>query len=109
MDLDNQNIEDKSKYTEEDKNILQKNLSVSSHEVKNFNIVEERTTNEAFDKNEFPTKLNNLTSEVKNFNPSNKNLVKRTKDSKEISSADKTHLELISNSFNPKEKNDMKL
>lgn len=77
-------------------------MSVSSHEVKNFNIVEESTTNEAFDKNEFPTKLNNLTSEVKNFNPSNKNLVKRTKDFKDSKDLDDHNI--ISNSFSPKEK-----
>lgn len=45
--------------------------------------MEESSINEVFDENEFPTKLNNLTSEVKKFNPSNKNLVKRTKDFKD--------------------------
>ena len=64
--------------------------------------MEERLINQASDKNEFPTKLNNLTSEVKNFNPSNKNLIKRTKDFKE--SKDLTDHNIISNSFSPKEK-----
>lgn len=53
-----------------------------SHEVKNFNIVEEKPSNQHSKKSEFATKLNNLTSEVKNFNPSNNNLT-RTKDFKD--------------------------
>ena len=39
MDLDNQNIEDKYKNKEEDKDILTKKIKVSSHEVKKNKIV----------------------------------------------------------------------
>ncbi|MDN6572006.1 MAG: hypothetical protein L0L22_13520 [Staphylococcus equorum] len=110
MELDQKEVEDKSKYTDKDKQKLQENLSTNSHDLSKVNIVEEKPSKQPSSKNEFTAKFKNETSDLSKLNTSNKNLVKRTKDFKDSKdSKDLDDHNIISNSFSPKEKNDMKL
>lgn len=92
-ELDQKEVEDKSKYTDKDKQKLQENLSTNSHDLSKVNIVEEKPSKQPSSKNEFTAKFKNETSDLSKLNTSNKNLVrsKDFKDSKESAHADKTY------------------
>lgn len=110
MNLEQKKVEDKSKYTQEDKINLINNLKTkkdTTREVQKLDFAEEELLNQGSEINGFSTKSNNWTSEVQKLNPSNNNLIKNkeNKEDKEISTADFADYDMITHSFNPKEKN----
>ena len=107
MGLDKKKIEDKTIYTQEDKNKLVNNLKSKNdlnHEVQKLDFVGEKLPNQGSSIKASPAKSNNWTSEVKKLDPSNNNLVtsKDNKDNKDISAIDLTDYRLISHSFKTK-------
>lgn len=107
--LDEKEIEDKSKFTKEEVETISKNLKQntksSTEDSKKLTTFGETPSNQGYENNDLPKIVRNLLSDSNKLTPSNNNLIrtKDIKDSKEISSTDKTHLELISNSFKEKD------
>lgn len=111
MGLDKKKIEDKTIYTQEDKNKLVNNLKSKNdlnHEVQKLDFVVEKLPNQGSSIKSSPAKSNNWTSEVQKLDPSNNNLItnKDNKDNKDNSAIDLTDYRLISHSFKQKGKND---
>lgn len=105
-----EDIKDTSKFTKEHKEKIMKNLKQNSksntEEGQKLTFFDKTLINQHLSSNQQPKKVKNCTSEGQKLPPSNKNLIrsKDSKDTKDLSKIDKTDLELISNSFQSKEK-----
>lgn len=109
MELDKKEIVDKTRFTEEDKKKISRNLrqnkSIPTEEPQNLQFVDKKLSNQGSVENEFPKNRKLCSSELQSLQPSNNNLIrnKDIKDNKEIQNIDKNHLELITNSLNEKD------
>ena len=105
-----EDVKDTSKFTEEHKEKITKNLKQNSksntEEGQKLTFFDKTLANQHLASSPQPKKVKNCTSEGQKLHPSNKNLIrsKDIKDIKDISKTDKTDLEMISNSFQSKEK-----
>lgn len=108
-----EDVKDTSKFTEEHKEKITKNLKQNSksdtEEGQKLTFFEQTLSDKGFTNNQQPKKVKNCTSEGQKLHPSKKNLgtkdTKDIKDVKDISKIDKLDFEIISNSFQSKEKN----
>lgn len=105
-----EDVKDTSKFTEEHKEKITKNLKQNSksnsEEGQKLTFFDKTLSNQHLASRPQPKKVKNCTSEGQKLHPSNKNLIrsKDIKDIKDLSKIDKTDLELISKSFQSKEK-----
>lgn len=110
MKLD-EDIEDASKFTKDHKEKITKNLKQNhksnSEEGQKLTFFDKTLSDQDFTNSHQPKKVKNCPSEGQKLTPSNKNLIKSKdfKDIKEISKTDKTDFDIISDSFQSKEKN----
>lgn len=110
MKLD-EDIEDASKFTKDHKEKITKNLKQNhksnSEEGQKLTFFDKTLSDQDFTNSHQPKKVKNCPSEGQKLTPSNKNLIrsKDFKDIKEISKTDKTDTDLITHSFNSKDKN----
>lgn len=108
-----EDVKDTSKFTEEHKEKITKNLKQNSksntEEGQFLTFFDETLSDEGFANSQPPKKVKNCTSEGQKLHPSKKNLgtkdTKDIKDVKDISKTDKSDFEIIANSFQSKEKN----